>query len=184
MADRKLSSVAAYLKAGKRDDDIGVKGGRGRRGPLGAWLLREKDAIVEGKSTAPALTWREVSALAAADGIVRRRGTPYPDYQVRKAWSDLAKARLVPRMQDATAPRVAQSPAGATAVWQVPDGMVPPARGQGGTASVGGDRPPTPAPPTTPSPVPSGEQAAGRAPERPRPTATDMPRRRRFGDED
>lgn len=183
MADCKLSTVAAYLRAGKRDDDIGVKGGRGRRGPLGAWLLRERDAIVQGKNTVPTLTWREVSALAAADGIVRRSGTPYPDYQVCKAWSDLAKARLVPRMQDAAA-HGPQPRAGATDARQASDGTVPPPRGQGGTASAGRDQPPAPAPPATPSPVPSGNQAARRAPERPRLTATDMPRRRRFGDED
>ena len=182
MADRKPSTVAAYLKAGKRDDDIGVKGGRGRRGPLGAWLLREKDAIVEGKRSAPALTWQEVSALAAADGIVRKRsGTPYPDYQVRKAWSDLAKARLVPRGQDDA---VARGPQPSAGTRQVPDATVPPPRGQGGTGRAGGDQPPVQAPPATPNPVPPGKQAAGRAAEPPRLTATDMPRRRRFGDEE
>ena len=184
MADRKLSTVAAYLKAGKRDDDIGVRGGRGRRGPLGAWLLREKDAIVQGRKIVPALTWREVSALAATDGILRKSGTPYRDHEVRKAWSNLVKARLVPHGQDDAAIGSPQPMAGTAAARQGSDGMVPSPRGQGGTGSVGGDQLPARAPLTTPGPVPSAEQATGRAPERPRLTATDMPRRRRFGDEE
>ena len=184
MADRKLSTVAAYLKTGKRDDDIGVRGGRGRRGPLGAWLLREKDAIVQGRQIVPALTWREVSALAAADGILRRSGTPYRDHEVRKAWSNLVKARLIPRGHGDAAVGSPQPLAATAAARHGSDEMVPSSRGQGGTGSVGGDQPPTQAPLTTPGPVPSAEQAAGRAPERPRLTATDMPRRRRFGDED
>lgn len=167
MVERKPSSVAAYLRSGKRPGTKAWTGGQGRQGPLGAWLLREKDAIVEGRSTAPALTWREVADLAAADGVTRPGGSPYAERDVSKAWSNLLARKLVPRNTN-----------------DAPKRSAPPARGQGGAASAGGDRPPAPGPPATPSPVPSGEQAAKRAPERPRLTATDMPRRRRFGDED
>lgn len=146
MADRKPSTVAAYLKAGQRLGGVSAGGGRGRRGPLGAWLLREKAAIVEGRAATPALTWREVSTLAATDGVVRRDGTPYPDSEVRKAWSNLANARLVPR-----------GPAQA-----VPKETVSPPRGQGGTAGASGVQPPAPMPPSTAA-APSSEQGTGEA---------------------
>ena len=172
MADRKPSTVAAYLKKAKRPGGVALSGGRGRRGPLGGWLLREKNAIADGRKAVPALTWREVSALAAADGIVRKDGTPYPEREVRKAWSNLADARLVPRGSDGVPARA----------QQVPTGTVPPSRGQGGTEGAGGVQPPAPMPPTTatsPAPV---DRTGEAAPKKPAPSMRDMPVRRRFGE--
>lgn len=169
MADRKPSTVAAYLKAGQRLGGVASSGGRGRRGPLGAWLLREKAAIVEGRAAIPALTWREVSALAATDGVVRGDGTPYPDSEVRKAWSNLASARLVPR-GPAPVPQQAST------------GSVPAPRGQVGTEGAGGVEPPAPMPPSTATSPGSVEKSGEAAPKEPAFTARSLLPRRRFGD--
>lgn len=154
---------------------IRATGGRGRRGPLGIWLLAHA-ARIQAAEADYTLRWDNIGRDAAADGVEVRPGEPYNGKAVSNAWGVLRRAGRVKRAgaQSSAVPAQATSD----------DGLVPPARGQGGTASAGGNRPPTPAPPTTPNPVPSGEQAAGRAPERPRLTATDMPRRRRFGDEE
>lgn len=163
MADRKPSTVAAYLKAGQRLGGAAAIGGRGRRGPLGAWLLREKTAIVEGRSTIPALTWREVSALAAADGVVRKDGTPYLDSEVRKAWSNLANARLVPR-GPAPVPQQAST------------GSVSAPRGQAETAGASGVEPPAPMPPLTAAAPSSGQGTGEAAPKQTPTSAMALPR--------
>lgn len=178
MAERKPSSVASYLRSGKRPGAVAWKGGRGRQGPLGAWLLREKAAIVEGRGTVPALTWREIADLAAADGITRPGGAPYAERDVSKAWSNLVARKLVPRGAADAAARVSGAP---VPVQQV-QGMVPAPRGQAGTEGASGDQPPAPVPPSTATPPGSVERAGGGAPEKPKLTATSMPLRRRFGD--
>ena len=153
---------------------IRATGGRGRRGPLGVWLLAHA-ARIQAAEADYTLRWDDIGRDAAADGVEVRPGEPYGGKAVSNAWGVLRRAGRVKR---------AGAQGSAVPAQAAPDGTVPPGRGQGGTASVGEDQPPTPAPPATPNPVPPAEQATRRAPERPRLTATDMPRRRRFGDED
>lgn len=106
MTDRPKSTVAAYLDAAGRANRTEPrpsdwKGGKGRRGPLATWLLRERAAIVRGKTPGEAatlLTWEEVARLAYQDGVYRPGGQPYSERQLSKAWSDLAGRGLVPRL--------------------------------------------------------------------------------------
>ena len=172
MADRKPSTVAVYLKDAKRPGNTASSGGRGRRGPLGGWLLRERNAIAEGRKAVPALTWREVSALAAADGIVRKDGSPYPEREVRKAWSNLADARLVPRGPDNVPGQARQGS----------KEMVPAQRGRVGIEGASGDQPPAPMPSATAASPDSTIRTGEAAPEKPAFTATSLLPRRRFGD--
>ena len=154
---------------------IRATGGRGRRGPLGVWLLAHT-ARIHAAEADHTLRWDTIGRDAAADGVEVRPGEPYGGKAVSNAWGVLRRAGLVKRAgtQGAVVPTQAAPD----------DGMVPSPRGQGGIGRAGGDQPPAQAPPATPNPVPPGKQAAGRAPEPPRLTATDMPRRRRFGDEE
>ena len=154
---------------------IRATGGRGRRGPLGVWLLAHA-ARIQAAEADYTLRWDDIGRDAAADGVEVRPGEPYGGKAVSNAWGVLRRAGRVKR---------ASGQGSAVPAQAAPDdGMVPSPRGQGGTASAGGDQPPTRAPPATPKPAPPGKQATARAPEQPKLTATDMPRRRRFGDED
>ena len=106
MNDRSKSTVAAYLDAAGRADRTEPRpsdwrGGKGRRGPLATWLLRERVAIARGKTPGAAstlLTWEEVAQLAYSDGVRRPGGEAYSERQLSKAWSDLAQRGLVPKL--------------------------------------------------------------------------------------
>lgn len=183
MTARTRSTVADYLAAGSRPKTASWKGGRGRRGPLGNWLLKEKAAITEGKLRADVpLLWPEIADLAASDGVVRPDGSPYRAGDLSRAWSELAKRGLVPKLTDPAAASSSRTTSVSPA--RGAPTTVPPGRGQGGAVDVGGVQPPTSSTPTAPASVPPASTGTEQAPPQPRRSATDMPRRRRFGDED
>jgi len=151
---------------------IRATGGRGRRGPLGVWLLANAARIQVAEADFT-LRWDDVGRDAAADGVEVRPGEPYGSKAVSNAWGVLLRAGRVKGLE-AQEPSVPARP--------TPDGTVPSPRGQDGIGGAGGGQPLAPLPPTITAPPGPAERVAGAAPEKPKVTATSMPPRRRFGD--
>lgn len=166
MAKRAPSSVATYLRSGKRPGAVAWKGGRGRQGPLGAWLLREQAAILEGRNAVPPLTWREIGDLALADGVTRPDGAPYPERDVAKTWSNLLARKLVGRQGNNAATGSASS-----------------VRGQDEAGGADRVRPPAPMPPSTAVSPETPQRTGEAASKEPAFTARSILPRRRFGDD-
>ncbi len=151
---------------------IRATGGRGRRGPLGIWLLANA-ARIRAAEADFTLRWDDIGRDAAADGVEVRPGEPYGSKAVSNAWGVLLRAGRVKGLE-AQKPSVPARP--------TPDGTVPSPRGQDGIEDAGGGQPFAPLPPTITAPPGPAERVAGAAPEKPKVTATSMPPRRRFGD--
>lgn len=159
---------------------IRATGGRGRRGPLGVWLLANA-ARIQAAEADFTLRWDDIAREAAAEGVEIRPGEPYGGKAVSNAWGVLRRAGWVkrPAAQGQPAPRAQGAPA--VSAQQVQE-MVPVPRGQAGTEGAGGNQPPAPMPPTTatsPAPVDRTGEAASKKPAL---SMRDMPARRRFGE--
>lgn len=169
--DAPVGAIQKWLaEAGPKRPARG-QGGRGRHGDIGRFLLKEAADVQRGREQ-EGLTWADVAQAAAASGIAKPDGQPYPAATFSTIWGRLSRSGKLARALGQPAPGPAQ---------QVSTGSVPAPRGQAGTAGASGVQPPAPMPPSTAIPPGSVEGAGGVAPERPKLSATDMPRTRRFG---
>ena len=159
---------------------IRTTGGRGRRGPLGVWLLANA-ARIQAAEAAFTLRWDDIGREAAAEGVEVRPGEPYGAKAVSNAWGELRRAGWVKPSgaQGQPAPRVQGAPAAPT---QQVQGMVAASRGQAGTEGASGVEPPAPVPPSTATSPGSVEKSGEAAPKEPAFTARSLLPRRRFGD--
>lgn len=159
---------------------IRATGGRGRRGPLGVWLLANAARIQVAEADFT-LRWDDIAREAAAEGVEVRPGEPYGAKAVSNAWGELRRAGWVKRPAAQGQPALRAQEAPAAPVQQV-QGMVPAPRGQAGTEGAGGDQPPAPMPPSTAAAPSSGQGTGEAASKKPALSMRDMPVRRRFGE--
>ena len=160
-------------------------GGRGRHGDLGRFLLREAVDVHYGRQER-GLTWSDVAQAAAAVGIVKADGQPYPAASFSTVWGRLTRAGKIGRLLGqpalsgpAVALPVKQKP---TAPAQATTNEVPSSRGQDGIGGASGHQPSAPMPPATAASPGSTTRTGKAAPEKPTYTAVSMPERRKFGD--
>lgn len=173
--DAPVGAIQKWLAEAGQQRPVRGLGGRGRHGDIGRFLLKEA-ADVQRSREQEGLTWGDVAQAAASAGIAKPDGQPYPAATFSTIWGRLTRSGKLARALGQMAQQSATGP-----VQQAPIGTVPPPKGQGGTAGAGGFQTPAPMPPSTPGPVQPVERATGQAPERPKLSATDMPRTRRFG---
>jgi len=86
-------------------------GGRGRLGPLGRFLIRERAYIARGRAEG-IIAWADVAAVAQAEGIHRSDGRPYSARELSDAWNRLARTGRVKDLatpEDLTQPKVASA---------------------------------------------------------------------------
>lgn len=152
------------------------QGGRGRHGDIGRFLLKEAVDVQRGRE-GEGLTWADVAQAAAAAGIARPDGQPYPAATFSTIWGRLSRSGKLARALGQPAHQPAPNP-----VQQVSTGSVPAPRGQAGTEGAGGNQPPAPVPPTTAAAPSSGQGTGEAASKEPAFTAKDLLPRRRFGD--
>ena len=186
MAKREAPGGAIQKWLAENETRRPTRGGRGLHGDLSRFLLKEAADVHRGREER-GLTWNDVAQAAAAVGVVKADGRPYPAASFSTVWGRLTKKGKIARVLGQGVPAGLSAPVptvqrpGAS-VRDAVNEMVPAPRGQAGTMGAGGVQPPAPMPPTTAiSPAPMNRTGEA-APEEPTFTAVSMPVRRRFGD--